>query len=65
MDEMRVLAATAILGYGFPDASFEAGLARGPHVIAADAGSSDPARTTWVPGNPSRTGRPSSATWSG
>lgn len=42
MDEMRVLSATAILGYGFPDESFEAGLARGPHVIAADAGSSDP-----------------------
>ncbi|MFJ9850511.1 acyclic terpene utilization AtuA family protein [Streptomyces sp. NPDC101150] len=42
MDEIRVLSATAILGYGFPDASFEAGLARRPHVIAADAGSSDP-----------------------
>ncbi|MEV0372931.1 acyclic terpene utilization AtuA family protein [Streptomyces sp. NPDC050636] len=42
MDEIRVLSATAILGYGFPDESFEAGLARRPHVIAADAGSSDP-----------------------
>ncbi|UQA90897.1 acyclic terpene utilization AtuA family protein [Streptomyces halobius] len=42
MDEIRVLSATAILGYGFPDASFEAGLARGPHLIAADAGSCDP-----------------------
>lgn len=42
MDEIRVLSATAILGYGFPDASFEAGLERRPHVIAADAGSSDP-----------------------
>ncbi|MCF6521820.1 acyclic terpene utilization AtuA family protein [Streptomyces sp. JJ36] len=38
---MRVLAPTAILGYGFPDASFEAGLARRPHVIAVDAGSVD------------------------
>lgn len=42
MDEVRVLSATAILGYGFPDESFEAGLARRPHVIAADAGSIDP-----------------------
>ncbi|MFI9048344.1 acyclic terpene utilization AtuA family protein [Streptomyces sp. NPDC053427] len=42
MDEIRVLSATAILGYGFPDASFEAGLARRPHVLAADAGSTDP-----------------------
>jgi hypothetical protein len=40
--EIRILAATAILGYGFPDASFAAGLARSPHVIAADAGSTDP-----------------------
>ncbi|MFF4822349.1 acyclic terpene utilization AtuA family protein [Streptomyces sp. NPDC001312] len=42
LDEIRVLSATAILGYGFPDESFEAGLARRPHVIAADAGSTDP-----------------------
>ncbi|MEY9848232.1 hypothetical protein ABH940_005333 [Streptacidiphilus sp. BW17] len=42
MEEIRVLSTTAILGYGFPDASFEAGLARAPHVIAADAGSTDP-----------------------
>ncbi|MEU6173140.1 acyclic terpene utilization AtuA family protein [Streptantibioticus parmotrematis] len=41
-DEIRVLAPTAILGYGFPDASFEAGVARRPHVIAVDAGSTDP-----------------------
>ncbi|MEY9873066.1 hypothetical protein ABH931_002547 [Streptacidiphilus sp. MAP12-33] len=41
-EEIRILAATAILGYGFPDASFAAGLARRPHVIAADAGSTDP-----------------------
>src|SRR3954452_23633641 len=39
--EMRVLSPTAILGYGFPEASFAAGLARDPHVIAVDAGSSD------------------------
>lgn len=42
MQEFRVLSTTAILGYGFPLASFEAGLARDPHLIAADAGSTDP-----------------------
>lgn len=42
MQEFRVLSTTAILGYGFPMASFEAGLARNPHLIAADAGSTDP-----------------------
>ena len=40
--EFRILSATAILGYGFPIASFEAGLARNPDLIAADAGSTDP-----------------------
>ncbi|HEX3015750.1 MAG TPA: acyclic terpene utilization AtuA family protein [Desulfobacteria bacterium] len=40
--EIRILSTTAILGYGFPLASFEAGLARKPQVIAADAGSTDP-----------------------
>ena len=42
MDEFRILSATAILGYGFPISSFEAGLARKPHLIAVDAGSTDP-----------------------
>ena len=42
MDEMRVLSPTAILGYGFPLESFEEGMKRQPHVIAVDAGSSDP-----------------------
>lgn len=40
--EIRVLSPTAILGYGFPEASFAAGIDRKPHVIAVDAGSSDP-----------------------
>src|SRR3954469_13701390 len=40
--EIRVLSPTAILGYGFPEGSFAAGLARDPHVIAVYAGSSDP-----------------------
>jgi len=41
-EEFRVLSPTAILGYGFPLASFEAGLARNPHLIAVDGGSTDP-----------------------
>ena len=40
--EFRVLSATAILGYGFPEASFRAGLKKKPHLIGADAGSTDP-----------------------
>jgi len=39
---MRILSPTAILGYGFPEASLEAGLARDPDAIAVDAGSTDP-----------------------
>ncbi|NLM39260.1 MAG: DUF1446 domain-containing protein [Firmicutes bacterium] len=42
MNEIRVLSPTAILGYGFPVASFEEGMRRDPHVIAVDAGSTDP-----------------------
>lgn len=42
MDEIRVLSPTAILGYGFPVESFQRGMARQPHVIAVDAGSTDP-----------------------
>jgi hypothetical protein len=38
----RVLSPTAILGYGFPQSSFERGLAEGPDLIAVDAGSADP-----------------------
>ncbi len=39
---LRVLSPTAILGYGFPTASLERGLAQRPDVIAVDAGSTDP-----------------------
>src|SRR3990172_4864560 len=42
LDEIRVLSPTAILGYGYPLSSFANGLARNPHVIAVDAGSTDP-----------------------
>lgn len=42
MDEMRVLAPTGVLGSGFLESSFEAGLARKPHFIGCDSGSTDP-----------------------
>lgn len=42
MKELRVLSPTAILGYGFPSESFEEGMKQRPHVIAVDAGSTDP-----------------------
>jgi len=41
-EEFRILSATAILGYGFPVESFNAGMERKPHLIAVDAGSTDP-----------------------
>lgn len=41
-EEFRILSTTAILGYGFPIESFNEGMKRKPHLIAADAGSSDP-----------------------
>lgn len=40
--EFRVLSPTAILGYGFPEESFRRGIAKRPHLVAADAGSTDP-----------------------
>src|SRR3954451_5438917 len=40
--EIRLLSASAILGYGFPEASLQAGMARAPHVIRVDGGSVDP-----------------------
>lgn len=39
---IKVLSSTAILGYGFPMASFEAGMKMQPDCIAVDAGSTDP-----------------------
>jgi hypothetical protein len=41
-EEFRILSTTAILGYGFPLPSFEEGMKRKPHLIAVDAGSTDP-----------------------
>ncbi|MCL2187708.1 MAG: DUF1446 domain-containing protein [Defluviitaleaceae bacterium] len=42
MRELKILSPTAILGYGFPMASWEEGIRRKPDVIAVDAGSTDP-----------------------
>ena len=42
MREFKILSTTAILGYGFPEESFKAGMKRKPDVIAVDAGSTDP-----------------------
>lgn len=42
MEEIRLLAPTAILGYGFPVESFRRGLKERPHLIGVDAGSTDP-----------------------
>jgi hypothetical protein len=40
--EIRLLSTSAILGYGFPEASLQAGVDRRPHVIGVDGGSVDP-----------------------
>ena len=42
MKEVRVLTPCGGLGYGFPKSSIEAGMRREPHIIAVDAGSTDP-----------------------
>ncbi len=42
MATFTILSPTAILGYGFPAASFERGLDCSPDLIAVDAGSADP-----------------------
>jgi hypothetical protein len=42
MEEMRILSPTGVLGSGFVETSFEAALARQPHFIGCDAGSTDP-----------------------
>lgn len=41
MKELRILSPCGILGYGYPKESFENGLKKNPHFIAADAGSTD------------------------
>lgn len=41
MEEIRVLSPQGMLGYGFPVESFKNGMAKNPHAIAVDAGSTD------------------------
>jgi len=38
MKEFRILSPTGIVGYGFPEASFRAGVAQKPDLIACDGG---------------------------
>jgi hypothetical protein len=38
----KVLSPTGILGYGFPEVSFDRGMEKRPDMIAVDAGSTDP-----------------------
>jgi len=40
--EMKILSPSGIVGYGFPEGSFLAGVAQKPDLIACDAGSTDP-----------------------
>jgi Acyclic terpene utilisation family protein AtuA len=42
MDEYRLLSTSGLLGYGFPEASLAAGMARHPDMIGVDGGSTDP-----------------------
>lgn len=42
MQEFRLLSTSGILGYGFPEESLAAGMARKPHAIGCDGGSVDP-----------------------
>jgi Acyclic terpene utilisation family protein AtuA len=42
VQEFRLLSTSGLLGYGFPEASLDAGIAREPHVIGVDGGSTDP-----------------------
>ncbi len=42
MQEFRQLATSGLLGYGFPEDSLAAGMARDPHMIGVDGGSTDP-----------------------
>ena len=42
LEEYRLLSTSGLLGYGFPEASLDAGMAREPHMIGVDGGSTDP-----------------------
>jgi hypothetical protein len=53
VDELRVFAPTAMLGYGYDEVSLREGLRRAPHVIAIDAGSTDAGPAKLGSGKPS------------
>ena len=42
MEQYRLLSTSGLLGYGFPEASLAAGMARKPDMIGVDGGSTDP-----------------------
>jgi hypothetical protein len=42
MSGFRLLSTSGLLGYGFPEESLRNGLARDPHMIGVDGGSTDP-----------------------
>lgn len=42
MDELRIVALNGCLGYGYDLASLDAGMTASPHLLGADAGSTDP-----------------------
>lgn len=42
MDELRIVALNGCLGYGYDMASLDHGMAAQPHLVGADAGSTDP-----------------------
>ena len=42
MKELKILSPSGIVGYGFPEESFRAGVALKPDLIACDGGSTDP-----------------------
>ena len=42
MSAYRLLSTSGLLGYGFPEASLEAGMAQAPDMIGVDGGSTDP-----------------------
>ncbi|MDB5838114.1 MAG: hypothetical protein JWQ23_66 [Herminiimonas sp.] len=42
MDELRIVAVNGMLGYGYEIDSLKAGLGLEPHLVGADAGSTDP-----------------------
>ncbi|MBB3897548.1 acyclic terpene utilization AtuA family protein [Roseococcus suduntuyensis] len=42
MNEIRMLSTSGILGYGYAEDSLRRGMAREPHIIGADGGSTDP-----------------------